>query len=69
MGLPAPQHHRKGYARAIMAALLEETDRRGIEVVELHATDVGRHLYDDLGFLVKTDNIAMQAINGGQSKH
>ena len=67
----APQHHRKGYARAIMAALLEETDRRGIEVVELHATDGGRHLYDDLGFVVKTDNIAMQAIRRthGKSKH
>ena len=60
----APQHYRKGYAREIMTALLAETDRRGIEVVELHATDRGRRLYDELGFFVKTDNIAMQALRG-----
>jgi len=64
----APQHYRKGYARAIMNALLAETDRRGIEVVELHATERGRHLYDDLGFFVKTDNIAMQALRGEAAK-
>ncbi len=65
----APQHYRKGYARAIMKALLEETDRRGIEVVELHATERGRHLYDDLDFVVKTDNIAMQTVrNPGAHK-
>lgn len=64
----APQHFRKGYARAIMAALLEESDRRGIEVVELHATERGRHLYDDLDFFVKTDNVAMQALRGAAAK-
>lgn len=60
----APQHYRKGYAKALMAALLEETDRRGIEVIELHATQSGRHLYDELGFFEKTDNVAMQALRG-----
>lgn len=55
----APQHQYKGYARAVMDALLEETDRRGIEVVELHASPQGRHMYEDLGFFVKDDNIAM----------
>ncbi len=45
-----------------MEALLEETDRRGIEVLELHATPLGQHLYEDLGFFVKTDNIAMMSI-------
>ncbi len=64
----APQHFRKGYARAIMAALLEETDRRGIEVVELHATERGRHLYDELDFFVKTDNVAMQALRGSAAQ-
>lgn len=60
----APQHHRKGYARAVMHALLKESDRRGIEVIELHSTTRGRPLYDELGFIVKTDNIAMQALRG-----
>lgn len=58
----APQHHRKGYAHAVVGALLDMTDRRGIEVIELHATQVARHLYQDFGFFVKTDNIAMQAL-------
>jgi len=60
----APQHHRKGYARAVMRALLAETDRRGIEVVELHATLLGQPLYEEFGFFVKTDNIAMMALRG-----
>lgn len=60
----APQHQRKGYARAVMAALLQETDKRGIEVVELHATPMARPLYQDLGFYVKQDNIAMLTVRG-----
>jgi len=58
----APQHQRKGYARAIMEALLAETDRRGIEVVELHASPAGLHLYQDLGFHIKHDNVAMTSV-------
>jgi GNAT superfamily N-acetyltransferase len=60
----APQHHRKGYARAVMDAILAETDKRGIEVVELHATPAGRHLYEELGFFEKTDNVALMALRG-----
>lgn len=60
----APQHQRKGYARVVMDALLRETDERGIEVVELHATPMGRHLYEELGFWVKEDNIAMMTVRG-----
>lgn len=60
----APQHQRKGYARLVMEALLRETDKRGIEVVELHASPMGRSLYDDLGFFVKEDNIAMTTVRG-----
>ncbi len=60
----APEHHRKGYARAIMRALLAETDRRGIEVIELHATERGRPLYEEFGFFIKTDNVAMMALRG-----
>lgn len=61
----APQHQRKGYARAVMTALLAETDRRGIQVVELHASPMGRDLYDQLGFFVKTDNVAMMTVRDG----
>ena len=60
----APHHHRKGYARAVTKALLAETDSRGIEVVELHATERGRPLYEEFGFFIKTDNVAMMALRG-----
>lgn len=55
----APQHQRKGYARQVMTRLLAEASTRGIEVVELHASPPGKHLYQDLGFFIKNDNIAM----------
>lgn len=64
----APQHHRKGHARAIMDAILAETDRRGIEVVELHATPAGRRMYDKLGFFEKTDNVALMGLRGEAAK-
>lgn len=60
----APQHQRKGYARKVMQALLKETDKRGIEVIELHASPPARDLYDELGFFIKDDNIAMTSIRG-----
>ena len=65
----APQHSHKGYARAVMKALLTETDRRGIEVLELHATQSGIHLYEELGFFVKTDNVAMMALRGDAAQN
>lgn len=60
----APQHHRKGYARAVMEGLLEWTDARGIEVIELHATPAGHELYRELGFFEKKDNVSMMALRG-----
>ena len=64
----APQHHRKGHARAVMDAILAETDRRGIEVIELHSTPAGRRLYEDLGFFEKTDNVALMGLRGDAAK-
>jgi len=64
----APQHHRKGYARTVMRELLAETDRRGIEVIELHATLLGQPLYEEFGFFVKTDNVAMMALRGDAAR-
>ena len=64
----APQHHRKGYARAVTKALLAETDRRGIEVIELHATALGKPLYEEFGFFIKTDNVAMMALRGDAAR-
>jgi GNAT superfamily N-acetyltransferase len=40
----------RGYARAVMAALLAALDGRDIPAVELHATPMGEPLYRTLGF-------------------
>lgn len=42
---------RRGYARRLVQAALELTDRRGIRCVKLDATDQGRPLYASLGFV------------------
>ena len=39
-----------GYARAVMRALLDWYEERGVAAVELHATDAGEPLYRELGF-------------------
>lgn len=41
---------RQGHARAVMQALLDWYDERGVRVVELHATPDGEPLYRELGF-------------------
>ncbi len=41
---------RRGAARAVLVHLLEEVRRRGVEIVDLHATSVGEGLYRELGF-------------------
>ncbi len=41
---------RRGYARAVMVALLDWFAREDVHVVELHATADGEPLYRELGF-------------------
>lgn len=45
-----PQSRRKGLARRVMGELIEESYRRQLDVLELHATDDGYPLYRLLGF-------------------
>lgn len=58
----APPYQRRGYARAVMEALIEACDVRGVRVIELHATPIGRELYESLDFVIKSDNIAMNLV-------
>jgi GNAT superfamily N-acetyltransferase len=44
-------HRRRGIARRIMRAMLEWLAEQGIQCVELHATDMGQPLYEELGFV------------------
>lgn len=45
-----PAYRRRGYARAIMAALLDDARAMGLCAVELKATDDGCPLYRSVGF-------------------
>ena len=46
----APEHRRRGLARQVMGALVEDARLRGLDLVELNATDDGYGLYKSLGF-------------------
>ncbi len=45
-----PEWRRKGIGSAILEKLLIEARNRGIEAVKLHATPMGRPLYEKFGF-------------------
>jgi GNAT superfamily N-acetyltransferase len=45
-----PAFRRRGLARAVLRAILEWFDERGVDNVELHATDAGAPLYRSEGF-------------------
>lgn len=46
----APAWRRRGLARALVTAALEEARRLGLARVRLHASEEGRPLYATLGF-------------------
>ena len=58
----APGYQRQGYATAVMSALIDSCDVRGVRVIELHTTPAGRELYERLGFTVKRANPAMNLV-------
>lgn len=45
-----PRYRRKGVARRIMQAMLAWLTEQGIEHVALHTTEMGKPLYEELGF-------------------
>lgn len=45
-----PEHRRKGLARELVRQSLEICQERGITIVTLHASDMGRPVYESLGF-------------------
>ena len=45
-----PQYRRRGYAKAIIEAIIAWCRSEGYVYVSLHASDAGRHLYETLGF-------------------
>ena len=45
-----PRYRRQGIARRIMETMLDWLTSQGIQVLALHASDMGRPLYEQLGF-------------------
>jgi GNAT superfamily N-acetyltransferase len=46
----APDYRRMGIGREVTQVALAWLDKQGVTRAELHATDMGRPLYEDLGF-------------------
>lgn len=51
MVLVLPEYRRRGIARALLAHALDWCDRRGVECIKLDATEMGRPLYLQAGFV------------------
>lgn len=58
----AEGHRGRGYASQVMRDLITDCDARSVRVVELHATAEARGIYQELGFFVKDDNVAMMLV-------
>lgn len=52
-----PAFRRRGIARALMEALLNEADREGVDRLALGSSELGRPLYELLGFVAKDDEM------------
>jgi GNAT superfamily N-acetyltransferase len=50
MVLTKAEYQRRGFARRMLAHVLEDADKMGIATIKLDATDQGQPLYESLGF-------------------
>jgi len=55
-----PEHRRNGLGRRLMELAEEELRRRGVELLVLHATEKGRPLYAQLGWVAGTAEMIRQ---------
>ena len=53
-----PAYRKKGIAKRLLEMLMQEANDRGCERVLLHATTMGRSLYESAGFQNPTDSMA-----------
>jgi GNAT superfamily N-acetyltransferase len=55
-----PQHRRRGLARRLMQLAEQELNGRGVSLLVLHATEKGRPLYSELGWVASTAEMIRQ---------
>lgn len=53
MVLTHPEYRRRGLARRLMEHAIEYLERTGVEWIKLDGTDMGRPLYEQLGFVTE----------------
>ncbi len=46
-----PRYQRRGIGRCMMKTMIEWLAEQGIHCITLHATEIGRSVYEDLGFV------------------
>jgi GNAT superfamily N-acetyltransferase len=61
-----PRYRRRGIARRLMQAMLQWLAARSIQRVTLHATEIGRPLYEELGF-VDSNEMRLEILDQQQS--
>ncbi len=59
-----PKHRGQGLARALMDLAMEEARRRGLDHMILHATPMGRPLYEAPGW-TRTSEMGLSLRDGG----
>lgn len=57
-----PAHRNAGLATKVLDLLLEQIRRRGVTIVELHATPEGEKLYRSRGFSERIGGLEMRAV-------
>lgn len=62
-----PTFRRRGISRTLLQLLINDVESLGLDVIELHATDQGRPLYEELQFSLKGDNEMRRWIPRSQS--
>lgn len=55
----APAYRRRGVARRLVTALMDEAKRRGATEISLDATEAGRPFYEELGFRANGEGMTM----------
>ena len=65
----APEARRRGLGRALTEAAIARLRERGAETVLLFATDMGRPLYERLGFVIEGSATAWRGTAGAPRRH
>ncbi|MFE7409746.1 GNAT family N-acetyltransferase [Streptomyces laurentii] len=64
-----PAHRRRGYARAVVSALLDGLTREGVTLFDLHATEEAAPLYGQLGFTGSSALMRMTRLSEQPAAH